>query len=161
MVLAMGPGGLSAGAAADLVPGTIPIVLADRKRVFSVHLRARDDQWIGDLDAAAETIKQRMPRPWQAPDTFGAINIILAEHGSAAPEARQKDLQQRTLSNILGMLLAGIELEPRHAILGAVAECVHQGVCPALVGLIVRRADGALVGVWPLVVALAPYMAAV
>jgi hypothetical protein len=58
------------------------------------------------------------------------------------------------------MLLAGIELELRHALFGDVAECVHEGVCPALVGLLVRRAK-ALTGVWPLVIPVAPYVATV
>jgi hypothetical protein len=90
-------------------------------------------------------------------DTFGATEIMLDEHGGRLA-VRGKDLRQTTLANLLGVLLLGIDLEPRHELLRSVEQSVREGVCPALVGSIVRRAER-LTGIWPLVMPLARYAA--
>jgi hypothetical protein len=77
VALAMGPGGLSVEASVAIRPGTIPVVLADATRVLSIYLRALDDEWIAELDGAAERNRVRLPRPWVATDIFRGIELML------------------------------------------------------------------------------------
>jgi hypothetical protein len=63
VLVAMEPGGLSVGAVAAIWPGTIPIVLADANRVLGIYLRALDDEWIAEIDAAAGRVRRRLPPP--------------------------------------------------------------------------------------------------
>jgi hypothetical protein len=113
VVVGMTPGNMIfAGSAAAVAPGTILVVLADEQRVFSVYVRALDDDWIGDVDAAADHVQQRLPRPWEPIDTIKTIAMVLDEHGVPLG-ARTKDLRQTTLNNIVGSLFLGIDLELR------------------------------------------------
>jgi hypothetical protein len=145
------------GSAAAVVPGTILVVLADEQRVSSLHVRARhDDEWISDIDAAADRVRQGMPRPWTPIDSFKTMDIVLATHGVSLG-VRAKDLQQGTLNNILGGLFFGIAPNFRHELIRGVAECVAEGICPVMVGLLASRTKA--LGVWPLAMLLARYAA--
>ena len=163
----MGRRGFTGALAASVERGTILIVLADAKRVATIHVRLGelpDELPLTEfLDDLVEDVRELMPRDWTAGDTLAVIRLVVQQYRER-PGKISPAIDPVVLMQIVGSLFAGLPRAERHPMLAALEETARHDVCPAMVGLIGRSSSGkagTYSAAWPLIMPLAPYIAAV
>lgn len=160
----LAPGGYM-GSVAQVSRGTILVVLADPRRVFTVYIQrppVTEPNLIEILDIAVSELMEIVPESSDPGYTLHVIKNVLETHGGKPGKKKSKSPDQQVILQILGLLFASMPTESRHQLLYELIK-VSNEVCPAMVGLIGPGTidPTKMCGVWPLLLPLAPYVEAI
>ena len=143
-----------AGPAVTVPQGTVLIVLAHEKKVFTVWLRS-PGALADAVDEAVEYFKALMEDEIDDGLAIIAIEDLIKKHGRT-PGKEVAELSQEHNVRIIGMLFAA--LPDRAGVIEGLEMVMAADACPAMVGLIGKSTVTGLCGAWPLVLPLAPYV---
>lgn len=149
--------GVVATLATTVRPGTWLIVLANPRKVMTIHFRA-PPEGVTRLEVIADCVahmKERLGR--HDSDCLRVIEFMADKYGSK-PGTRSPSADEQTVMRSLGVLFGAYTSTERNALVAAVEEAIEGDVCPLHVGLTGKgTAKGSLCGVWPLGLPFAPY----
>jgi hypothetical protein len=150
------PGGGYAGPAVMYPPGTVPIVLAYRTKVFAVRsVPTAGYTFSGSVERALRYIQKT--RNELRPEINVLIETVIESHGRT-PDGESPDMPYEQQLLILGYLFTLVSEEAKVGLVSAIEGISSCGICPVLIGLL---EVGGGTGIWPLMMELAPYADAV
>jgi hypothetical protein len=151
-----------AGPVAAVRRGTILIVLANARRVFTIHITRPAEGTLADIfdDLVDRILAEFAPDPWTPSNTVVAIKTTVEVHGAAPGRENPKGpVSPIITAQIVGTLFAATNQTERHDLAAQLEACVDNDVCPAMIGVIGRGTKpGSTCGVWPLLLPLSRYL---
>ena len=149
------------GTLATPVPrGAWLIVLADRRKVFTIQMLTPPDgvtrgQIINDCVAEARAILGHAPSPT---DVLHTIELAVDKHGGK-PGKKTPTVAQQVAMRILGLLFGACPPDELAGLVEGVEKAIAADICPLHVGLVgTGSTAGTSSGVWPLGLPFAPYV---
>ena len=149
---------LYAGPVVAAPPGTVLIVLAHEKKVFTIWLRG-SHPLTEAVDEAVGYFKALMEGEIDLGLTLVAIEDLIKKHGRIPDKKPGIELSQEHNARIIGMLFAA--MSDRAGVFETLEMVMAANACPVMVGLLGKGSVTGLCGAWPLVLPLAPYVDAV
>jgi hypothetical protein len=151
-------GRLIAGKFTQTVPGVMVFILADEKRVATIHVLDQPDM-VDRIIEGARVLREFIAEgnsPLHSA-VASVIGFFLDEYGGD-PGAATKPASAVTASRMVALLFAGFPDEQARQLLDEARESATFGLAPAFIAL---RGPGAkpstMAGIWPLLLHLAPY----
>jgi len=145
-------GGLYAGPVVSSPPGTVPMVLAYKAKVFTMRIVPAAGRTFGDgIELAVKYVRPRRPD-----EVAAVIRGVIEEYGHASGQESDPLSEERTL-RILGALFIRMPDAERAGLVDVLQKVSDYGICPAMVGLL---GDGFVTGLhalWPVMLPLARY----
>jgi hypothetical protein len=135
------------------------VLLANRSKIFTIHVKQPPDQSAPDLvggicDAVAETFKG-LP---EGPEIIRLIEFAVKRHG-APPGKSGPVVAPAIIMQILGALFGGLPADARTELLGVIDQSIADDICPVFVGLVGKGSSPqTMSGLWPAYLMLGPYV---
>lgn len=152
-------GSLYAGPAVIVPQGTVYIVLAREKKVFTIWLRSSSGALADAIEPAVTYVKEVMQATafnWAGDQVLLTVEHLVKKHGRA-PAKTNIEFSSEHNTRIIGILFAAMPADARADMLRVLEMIIADGVCPAMICLLGKGSEKGSSGVWPLLLPLAPY----
>jgi hypothetical protein len=153
-----------AGPAVMFSPGTVFIVLAHHKKVFTIQIRSEAGHTIAEGIAEAVNYARELLGDEANKCTQGALGVAiedLVKKYGRMPGKKGVKLDSEHNVRIVGSLFLPLSDASRAKTIYVLEQLVAVNTCPALIGLLGKGSQQGLSMAWPLPLALARYVDAV